>query len=262
MHALERRRMRRGVVSALAPCGSPPPGLPRPWRDHSSPESAAAVIGGVSIDTRTLRAGDVYVAIIGERLDGHRFVGEALRAGASGLVVSDASSRAAGPRSGRRGGAGRRHDARPAAPGEAHPARVGRAGGGDHRERREDDDERNHRRLARGALPRVPQPGQLQQPHRAAALVARTPPRARDCRCRAGDEPRGRDPRARGSRRARRARLDAGGRGPLGVLRVAGRHRRRQGRDSRRRHAGFAGGRQRRRPPRHGEGDAVASACR
>ena len=50
------------------------------------------MIGGVSIDTRTLRAGDVYIAIIGERLDGHRFVGEALRAGASGLVVSDPSS--------------------------------------------------------------------------------------------------------------------------------------------------------------------------
>ncbi|MFO7691750.1 MAG: UDP-N-acetylmuramoyl-tripeptide--D-alanyl-D-alanine ligase [Vicinamibacterales bacterium] len=53
---------------------------------------AGAAVGGVSIDTRTLRAGDVYVAIIGERLDGHRFIGEALRAGAAGVVVSDPSS--------------------------------------------------------------------------------------------------------------------------------------------------------------------------
>jgi UDP-N-acetylmuramoyl-tripeptide--D-alanyl-D-alanine ligase len=53
---------------------------------------ADAVIGGVSIDTRTLQAGDIYVAIIGERLDGHRFVGEALRAGAAGVVVSDPSA--------------------------------------------------------------------------------------------------------------------------------------------------------------------------
>ena len=53
---------------------------------------ASAPLGGFSIDTRTLRPGDVYLAIIGERLDGHRFTREALRAGASGLVVSDLSS--------------------------------------------------------------------------------------------------------------------------------------------------------------------------
>jgi UDP-N-acetylmuramoyl-tripeptide--D-alanyl-D-alanine ligase len=54
--------------------------------------SASAPLGGFSIDTRTIRPGEVYIAIIGERLDGHRFVGEALRAGAAGLVVSDRSS--------------------------------------------------------------------------------------------------------------------------------------------------------------------------
>ena len=53
---------------------------------------AGALIGGVSIDTRTLEAGDLYVAIIGERLDGHRFIPDAVRAGAAGLVVSDASA--------------------------------------------------------------------------------------------------------------------------------------------------------------------------
>jgi UDP-N-acetylmuramoyl-tripeptide--D-alanyl-D-alanine ligase len=52
----------------------------------------SAPLGGFSIDTRTLQAGEVYVAIVGERLDGHRFMGEALQAGAAGLVVSDASS--------------------------------------------------------------------------------------------------------------------------------------------------------------------------
>jgi len=52
----------------------------------------SAPLGGFSIDTRTLRAGDVYIAIIGERLDGHRFVPDALRAGAAGLVVSDPSA--------------------------------------------------------------------------------------------------------------------------------------------------------------------------
>jgi len=56
----------------------------------AGPGSAATK--GFSIDTRTLIAGEVYFAIIGERLDGHRFVREALQAGASGLVVSDPSS--------------------------------------------------------------------------------------------------------------------------------------------------------------------------
>ena len=52
----------------------------------------SAAVSGFSIDTRTLRAGEVYIAIIGERLDGHRFVRDALQAGAAGLVVSDPSS--------------------------------------------------------------------------------------------------------------------------------------------------------------------------
>lgn len=48
----------------------------------------AAVVAGFSIDTRTLKAGDLYIAIRGERLDGHDFVGAALEAGACGALVS------------------------------------------------------------------------------------------------------------------------------------------------------------------------------
>ncbi len=51
--------------------------------------SPDAVVGGVSIDTRTLKPGDLYVAIRGERFDGHAFVEAALAAGASGVIVSD-----------------------------------------------------------------------------------------------------------------------------------------------------------------------------
>ena len=40
-----------------------------------------------SIDTRTLSEGDTYVAIRGERYDGHDFIQEAFRRGASGAVV-------------------------------------------------------------------------------------------------------------------------------------------------------------------------------
>jgi UDP-N-acetylmuramoyl-tripeptide--D-alanyl-D-alanine ligase len=44
--------------------------------------------GGISTDSRTTRAGDLYVALVGERFDGHDFVADALAAGASGAVVS------------------------------------------------------------------------------------------------------------------------------------------------------------------------------
>jgi UDP-N-acetylmuramoyl-tripeptide--D-alanyl-D-alanine ligase len=42
---------------------------------------------GVSIDTRTLTAGALYVAIRGERFDGADFVADAVAAGAGGIVV-------------------------------------------------------------------------------------------------------------------------------------------------------------------------------
>jgi UDP-N-acetylmuramoyl-tripeptide--D-alanyl-D-alanine ligase len=51
-----------------------------------SGDGAAAVLG-VSIDTRTLKTGELYVAIRGERLDGHDFVEAALAAGAAGAVI-------------------------------------------------------------------------------------------------------------------------------------------------------------------------------
>jgi UDP-N-acetylmuramoyl-tripeptide--D-alanyl-D-alanine ligase len=45
------------------------------------------VAQGYSIDSRTVRAGELFVAVIGERLDGHDFVGAALEKGAVAAVV-------------------------------------------------------------------------------------------------------------------------------------------------------------------------------
>ncbi|MBL7016872.1 MAG: hypothetical protein ISR84_04865, partial [Kiritimatiellales bacterium] len=42
---------------------------------------------GISHDTRTLKAGEVYIAICGENHDGHDFVGQAVAKGAVGLIV-------------------------------------------------------------------------------------------------------------------------------------------------------------------------------
>jgi UDP-N-acetylmuramoyl-tripeptide--D-alanyl-D-alanine ligase len=44
-------------------------------------------VTGVSIDTRTLKPGDLYVAIRGKRLDGHQFCTQAVQNGAVGVVV-------------------------------------------------------------------------------------------------------------------------------------------------------------------------------
>ncbi|MBI4435966.1 MAG: UDP-N-acetylmuramoyl-tripeptide--D-alanyl-D-alanine ligase [Candidatus Omnitrophica bacterium] len=43
---------------------------------------------GISIDTRTLQEGDLFIAIKGKRFEGHDFVEEAVRRGASGVLVS------------------------------------------------------------------------------------------------------------------------------------------------------------------------------
>jgi UDP-N-acetylmuramoyl-tripeptide--D-alanyl-D-alanine ligase len=48
---------------------------------------AAREFGDVSIDTRTLKAGDLYVGIRGERFDGAAFAAAAIDAGAAGVVV-------------------------------------------------------------------------------------------------------------------------------------------------------------------------------
>ena len=42
---------------------------------------------GVSIDTRTLAAGDLFIAIRGERFDGAEFAEAAIGKGAAGVVV-------------------------------------------------------------------------------------------------------------------------------------------------------------------------------
>jgi len=58
--------------------------------------AAPFVASGVSIDTRSLEPGDVFVALKGARRDGHDFVAEALRKGAAGALVSHDPAEVAG----------------------------------------------------------------------------------------------------------------------------------------------------------------------
>ena len=46
-------------------------------------------VGGVSTDSRTVQVGNVFIALCGDRFDGHRFVPDAMQRGAAGVVVSD-----------------------------------------------------------------------------------------------------------------------------------------------------------------------------
>ena len=48
---------------------------------------AGKAIERISIDSRKLGAGDFFVAIRGERFDGHQFVGDVLARGASGVLL-------------------------------------------------------------------------------------------------------------------------------------------------------------------------------
>jgi len=78
----------------------------RPWTDADVRAALGLVVdtgappttfARVSTDSRTVEAGDLYVALVGERFDGHDYVAESLAKGASGAVVSRAVSGVRGP---------------------------------------------------------------------------------------------------------------------------------------------------------------------
>jgi len=54
-----------------------------------APADADARLAGVSIDSRTIRPGEVFVALPGERFDGHDFLERAAEAGAAILIVEE-----------------------------------------------------------------------------------------------------------------------------------------------------------------------------
>lgn len=49
------------------------------------------MINGISTDTRSITAGSLFFALKGENSDGHQYIQAAMKAGASGVVVSDAN---------------------------------------------------------------------------------------------------------------------------------------------------------------------------
>ena len=68
--------------------------LAQALRDELQPSARPAgtsSLGGVSTDTRSITKGDVFVALRGERFDGHDFLSQASGAGTSAVIVDDAS---------------------------------------------------------------------------------------------------------------------------------------------------------------------------
>ena len=54
--------------------------------------NSSDAISGVAIDSRTVEAGDLFVALAGERFNGHDFIGVAVRAGAACALVQQVPS--------------------------------------------------------------------------------------------------------------------------------------------------------------------------
>lgn len=53
-----------------------------------SPVGSPFSVTGISIDTRTLQRGDLFVAIQGQHTDGHQYIDMALKKGASGVIAT------------------------------------------------------------------------------------------------------------------------------------------------------------------------------
>ena len=64
-------------------------------RRPAAPCPARSTPTGLSIDTRTLAAGDLFVALVGDGRDGHAFVADAMAKGAAGAMVHRGRRRSA-----------------------------------------------------------------------------------------------------------------------------------------------------------------------
>ncbi len=61
------------------------------WLARANPRAAVA-IDGLCTDSRAVRPGQAFLALRGERFDGHAFLADAVRAGAAMLIVDDATA--------------------------------------------------------------------------------------------------------------------------------------------------------------------------
>ena len=60
----------------------------QPLNQVTSEDWTKEKVTGVNTDTRHLQMGEVFVALVGDKFDGHKFVERALEAGASALILN------------------------------------------------------------------------------------------------------------------------------------------------------------------------------
>lgn len=64
----------------------------QPLRTILTEEKATTKIMGFNTDTRNLKSGEAFIALSGEKFDGHQFIEQALQSGASGLILKEGFS--------------------------------------------------------------------------------------------------------------------------------------------------------------------------
>ena len=60
---------------------------------EAKPELMSNNFAGVSIDSRTIARGNLFVALAGENNDGHDFAGQAVKRGAAAVLISESKRR-------------------------------------------------------------------------------------------------------------------------------------------------------------------------
>ena len=173
----------------------------------------------ISTDTRAIVPGALFVALAGERFDGHDHLAAAAAAGAAAAVVRQGTPPVAGLTLLRGPG----YAARLRAAGARPAARSCRPGRGGHRHQRKDQHQGDAGRGAPHPVRDLRHPGQSEQSGRRAAHHPRGPGRHRGAGRRGRRQPAGRDrPISRDHRARRRRGHQRGRRTPGGFGSLAG----------------------------------------
>ncbi|MFA0032185.1 UDP-N-acetylmuramoyl-L-alanyl-D-glutamate--2,6-diaminopimelate ligase [Vibrio sp. 10N.261.49.A12] len=67
-----------------------------PWGDFSSPELDAIAVEQLELDSRAIKGGDIFVAIVGHAVDGRRFIDKAVTQGANAVIAQSDAEKADG----------------------------------------------------------------------------------------------------------------------------------------------------------------------
>ncbi|WP_052880118.1 UDP-N-acetylmuramoyl-L-alanyl-D-glutamate--2,6-diaminopimelate ligase [Vibrio coralliirubri] len=67
-----------------------------PWGDFSSPELDAIAVEQLELDSRAIKGGDIFVAVVGHAVDGRRFIDKAVTQGANAVIAQSDAEKADG----------------------------------------------------------------------------------------------------------------------------------------------------------------------